>query len=222
MGSADRHEGNGDDPRRARVFGGCSRREGGRRTPGKGTGKRVRFFFEKFSPRGVPHSAVSVLGEQTVSPRGANRTGLNIIWSPLPGASRCLWPACEITVAWGSLTRRLGIYVGIYVGLCLFERFLGRFTVVFTVVFCVISAGGPSRGRPLRLAVQFCTPPRGGSEPQRLEKSARSGSPHVAAALTLARPGGLRLRWLGAPRSRERKTSCRLRLRCQSSWTNAG
>ena len=64
---------------------------------------------EKFSPRGVPHSAVSVLGEQTVSPRGANRTGLNIIWSPLPGASRCLWPACEITVAWGSLTRRLGI-----------------------------------------------------------------------------------------------------------------
>ena len=51
------------------------------------------------------------------------------------------------------------------------------------------SAGGPARGRPLQLAVQFCTPPRGGSEPQRLEKSARSGSPHVAAALTLARPG---------------------------------
>ena len=38
----------------------------------------------------------------------------------------------------------------------------------------------------MRLAVQFCTPPRGGSELQRLEKSARSGSPHVAAALTLA------------------------------------
>ena len=95
-------------------------------------------------------------------------------------------------------------------------------TVVFTVVFCVSGAGCPSRGQPLRLAVQFCTPPRGGSEPQRLEKSARSGSPHVAAALTLARPGGLRLRWLGAPRSRERKTSCRLRLRCQASWTDAG
>ena len=74
----------------------------------------------------------------------------------------------------------------------------------------------------MRLAVQFCTPPRGGSEPQRLERSARSGSPHVAAALTLARPGGLRLRWLGAPRSRERKTSRGLHLRCQASWTDAG
>ena len=43
----------------------------------------------------------------------------------------------------------------------------------FTVVFCGSSAGGPSRGQPLRLAVQFCTPPRGGSEPQRLKRSAR-------------------------------------------------
>ena len=42
------------------------------------------------------------------------------------------------------------------------------------------------------LAVQFCTPPRGGGEPQQLAKSARSDSPHVAAALTEAsyRPGG--------------------------------
>ena len=95
-------------------------------------------------------------------------------------------------------------------------------TVVFTVVFCGFGAGCPSRGQPLRLAVQFCAPPRGGSEPQRLERGARSGSPHVAAALTLARPGGLRLRWLGAPRSRERKTSCSLHLRCQASWTDAG
>ena len=54
--------------------------------------------------------------------------------------------------------------------------------------------GAPPRGQPLRLAVQFCTPPRGGSEPQRLERGARSGSPHVAAALALARPGGLRFK----------------------------
>ena len=77
--------------------------------------------------------------------------------------------------------------------------------------------GGPStqyastQGRPLRLAVQFRAPPRGGSEPQRLkeERNFRLG-PHVAAALTLARPGPedsvcLRLRWLRSPHFERKK-----------------
>ena len=87
--------------------------------------------------------------------------------------------------------------VGRKFGICLWQTPQNRpqmidpaestdFTVVFMVVFGVFAAGGPSQGRTLRLAVQFCTPPRGESEPQRLEKGARSGSPHVAAALTLA------------------------------------
>ena len=54
-----------------------------------------------------------------------------------------------------------------------------------------------AHGAPARTAFAACGTvlytTRGGSEPQRLESGARSGSPHVAAALTLARPEVLKV-----------------------------
>ena len=74
--------------------------------------------------------------------------------------------------------------------ICLASR---RLAVVFNGCFLWFRRRWPPRGRPLRLAVQFCTPPRGGSEPQRLERGARSGSPHAPstkAIVGLCPPGG--------------------------------